>query len=218
MFEAVTTDFVFLPGNKLKAQHTGHEYTIPEKPLTGVKLLDFVKLKTILLPVKSELVAAAGHLKGGPFPKPNFISFYEALLYAKREADPNYSVTVGEAIEDELTYDELSKPLQELYDVITEKFGEKWTHQETLDFMGELDDLGISTENDLENAFYSVVDNDYRWERQFAENLVCELEPSLQDSYVSSYIDWQGVWDHSLTYDYHTIEFDGSVFIFYANW
>jgi hypothetical protein len=31
-------------------------------------------------------------------------------------------------------------------------------------------------------------------------------------------IDWQAVWDHSVTYDFHAFDFNGDVYVFYSNW
>lgn len=191
---------------------TGRFYVVPASPLTGAVLIDHAKRYPLDFASKSDLVAASGHLKKGG--KLNFISFYEALIAAKTEADPNF----GNNIDEDKAYNDLSEEQKELYDHISEDFGSKWTHDETIEFMGELKDLGVETKENLENALYTVVDGGYRWERDFAEEYINELEPNLEDSAASFAIDWQRVWDHSLTHDFYTIEFDGSVFIFFANW
>jgi hypothetical protein len=194
------------------AQITGKFYVIPAEPLTGGDLITHCKRFPNEFASKSDLVAASGHLKEGG--KLNFISFYETLLAAKTEADPNY----GNNIDEDNEYDNLSEDQKALYDYIADNYGSKWNHDETIEFMGELKDLGIETVNHHENAFYTFVDDGYHWEREFAEELVCELEHNLTDSLAYHAIDWQRVWDSSLTYDYSTIEFDDSVFIFHANW
>lgn len=191
---------------------TGRFYVVPASPLTGAVLIDHAKRYPLDFASKSDLVAASGHLKEGG--KLNFISFYEALIAAKTEADPNF----GNNIEEDKEYDDLSEKQKELYDHISEDFGSKWNHGETIEFMGELKDLGVETKANLESALYTVVDGGYRWERDFAEEYINELEPNLEDSAASFAIDWQRVWDHSLAYDFYTVEFDGSVFIFFANW
>ena len=185
---------------------------MPASPLTGTVLIDHAKRYPLDFASKSDLVAASGHLKEGG--KLNFISFYEALIAAKTEADPNF----GNNIDEDKEYDDLSEEQKELYDHISEDFGRKWNHDETIEFMGELKDLGVETKANLESALYTVVDGVYSWERDFAEEYINELEPNLEDSAASFAIDWQRVWDHSLTYDFYTVEFDGSVFIFFANW
>lgn len=206
----------FYPGQACAAAISAYYYTVPRVPLKGEALLDHVASMSVKLPNKTDLVAASGHIKNNG--KPSFIGFYEALLEAKLEADPNYHVTIQEATDEDKDYEELSLPLQKLYDAVHQQFGEKWDHKQILDFMGELDDLGITNASTLESAFYTAIHHpDYHWEKQFAEDFYCELDPNIADCPVLSFIDWQSVWDHQLTYDFYTIEFDGSVFIFYAN-
>jgi hypothetical protein len=85
--------------------------------------------------------------------------------------------------------------------------------------MAELDDLGITTAQQLEDAFYTVIHfPNYNWEREFAEEYYCELDYSIADSPVACFVDWQRAWDHQLTYDFSTIEFDNSVFILHNNY
>jgi hypothetical protein len=194
------------------AQITGTFYVVPAEPITGEDLITHCKRFPNEFASKSDLVAASGHLKEGG--KLNFISFYETLLAAKTEADPNY----GNNIDEDNEYDNLSEDQKALYDYIADNYGSKWNHDETIEFMGELKDLGVETKENLESALYTVVDGGYRWERDFAEEYINELEPNLEDSTASFAIDWQRVWDHSLTYDFYAVEFDGSVFIFFANW
>jgi hypothetical protein len=43
----------------------------------------------------------------------------------------------------------LSTDDKDLYDKITEMLGEKWTHEETIEFMEELDDIGIATASEF---------------------------------------------------------------------
>jgi hypothetical protein len=180
--------------------------------MEGEALIEHAKRFPMDFASKSDLVGASGHLKEGG--KLNFISFYEALIAARTEADPNF----GNNIDEDKEYDNLSEEQRELYDHISEDFGRKWNDDETIEFMGELKDLGIETKDNLDNALYTVVDGGYGWECDFAEECINERESNLEDSAASFAIDWQRVWDHSLTYDFHTVEFDGSVFIFFANW
>lgn len=191
---------------------TGTFFAVPEHPLTGEALIHHVKRFPVDFASKSDLVAASGHIKNGG--KLDFISFYEAVIAARNEADPNF----GNNLDEDSEYDNLSADQQALYDLISEDFGSKWNHDETIEFMGELKDLGVETKANLEDALYTVVDGGYGWERDFAEEYVMELEYSLQDSCAVFAIDWEKVWDHSLTHDFYTVEFDGSVFIFHANW
>lgn len=203
----------YVPGAVIQAALGGCTYVVPSVPLTGSDLVRHASRFPLEFPTKSDLVAASGHVKAGG--KVNFISFYETLLQAKLEADPNYYVTVDNANDEDLEYDSLSHSLQALYDAVHAKFGEKWNHSEIMEFLQLLqDDIGINTAEQLEDIFYSVVDNDWNWEAAFAEEYVDSLEYGLSDSMAYSAIDWQKVWDHNLTYSFATIEFDGSMFLF----
>jgi hypothetical protein len=215
MNNTTNTAVSYVPGAVISAAISNHVYTIPTVKLSGAALIEHTTKYPELFPSKTDLVAASGHVRNDG--KVAFVSFYETLLAAKLEADPNYYVTIEEARDEDKEYDALSLPLQELYDEVHERFGEKWGHTMILDFIQELNDLGINDTNALDNAFYTVMDDTYHWERQFTEEYINELE-SLQDSLIYHAIDWQAVWDHQLTYDFYTIEFDDQVFVFHANY
>ena len=106
----------------------------------------------------------------------------------------------------------MSESEKDLYDAITEMLGEKWTHEETIEFMDELADIGIVTASEFEDAYYGYND-EYHAERYFAEEFVNELE-DLKDSIVYAAIDWQDVWDHQLRYDFSTVETNNGTFFF----
>lgn len=180
--------------------------------MDGPELIAHCQRFPIDFPSKSDLVAAAGFVKDDG--KLNFIAFYETLLAAKGLADPDN----GSNEDEDKEYDQLSADQQAVYDWLGGNYGSKWDHTDTIEFMGELRDLGIETTRHLEGAFYSMVDDSYQWERDFAEEYTCEMEHNLQDSFVFHAIDWQEVWDHHLTHEFSTIEFDGFVFIFNTNW
>jgi hypothetical protein len=180
--------------------------------MDGPELITHCQRFPVDFPSKSDLVAAAGFVKDNG--KLNFIAFYETLLAAKGLADPDN----GNNEDEDKEYEQLSADQKEVYNWLGENYGSKWDHDDTIEFMGELRDLGIETTNHLENAFYSMVDDSYKWEAEFAEEYTCKMEHNLQDSFVFHAIDWQRVWGSSLTYDFSIIEFDDSVFIFHANW
>jgi hypothetical protein len=207
----------YVPGEQVIAALSNVVYVVPNVALKGSALIDHSKLYPSTFPSKSDLVAASGHVR--PDGKLSFVSFYEALLEAKVEADPNFHVTIDEATEEDKEYDELSRPLQKLYDSMHSRFGEKWDHAEIMEFLQLLsDNIGILTLDDFDNAFHSVVDNSWKWEAEFAEEYMMDVEPGLRDSMVLHAIDWQAVWDHSVTYDFHAFDFNGDVYVFYSNW
>jgi hypothetical protein len=203
----------YVPGAVIQAAISKLVYVVPSAPMTGADLLQHASRFPLEFPSKSDLVAASGHVKAGG--KISFVSFYETLLQAKLEADPNYYVTIDEASDEEIEYDNLSHPLRKLYDKVYQQFGEKWSHSEILEFMQLLnDDIGITTVQQLEDTYYSTVDNGWNWEAEFAEEYVDSLEYGLSDSMAYSAIDWQKVWDHNLTYEFATIGFDGDIYLF----
>ena len=202
----------YVAGATVQAALGGAVYTIPAIPLTGADLLAHAGRFPMDFPSRVDLAAASGHVK--PDGKINFISFYEALLGAKLEADPNY-LTVDSSDEESEDYDALSAEQQALYDHAHDRFGEKWDHEQIVEFMELLqDDAGIETAQDLDDRLETVVDNDWRWEREFAEEYVNSLEYGLSNSLAYSSIDWQDVWDSLLKYDFNWVEYDGSVYIF----
>ena len=186
-------------------------YTITQK-LTGSTLIDFVSSEMQKETPRADICRVAGYVKtlrDGNI-APDFVSFYETLLEAKKEANPQLYETSSDYPE----YDSLSDDTKALYDHLEGCIGSKWTHEETLDFIEELGDIGIETEEQFQDGFDRSVDNTWKAEAEFAEECMVELEPSLQDSMVIHAIDWQSVWDHQLKYDFNTIEFDGEVYFF----
>jgi hypothetical protein len=205
----------YAPGAVIQAAVSRFVYVVPSAPITGAELISHASRYPMEFATKSDLVAASGHVKENG--KLSFVGFYEALLAAKTEADPNFYVTIQDATDEDKEYDDLSKPLQQLYDLVHEQFGHAWDHSMILEFMGELDDLGITASN-FSDAFYSAISEpSYHWEREFAEEYVTSIEYGLEDSMAYAAIDWQDVWDHNLTYEFNIVEFDDSVFIFNNN-
>lgn len=155
---------------------------------------------------KSTMVAAAGYFRDGG--KLAFVDFYEALLAAKGISP------VVTADEDE-EYDELSDDAKGLYDAIHKAVGEKWDHAELMDFLSEVQDLGIETAETFEDAFTYQCDDTWHWQRDFITNYVLESD-FTNDAGLYSWlvIDYEATWDSALRYDYNTIEFDGSVYVF----
>jgi hypothetical protein len=110
-------------------------------------------------------------------------------------------------------YTNMLEEQQDLYDAIHEKFGEKWDHEEIVDFMAELDDIGITTAEELEESYEWQTD-EYSAEEKFAEYYVTELLFEKIPIIVESHVDWESVWECELRYDFDTIEFDRETFFF----
>ena len=79
-----------------------------------------------------------------------------------------------------------------------------------ISFMEDLDDYGIETIEQFEDAFAGQYDGygSQSPEAQFTEELITDcgyLENDLP-SFISNHINYQEIWDHELTHDYFTIE------------
>ena len=116
-------------------------------------------------------------------------------------------------------YSDLSADKQNLYMEITEMFGEKWTHEQTLDFMGELDHYSITTLDNLLDAFSYVTDCQYTEngaKAEFAEYFHCECLGEAY-AYEKVVVDWAATYDYALRFDMFIIEFDGDFYFFNSN-
>jgi hypothetical protein len=155
---------------------------------------------------KSTMVAAAGYIR--PDGKLAWTAFYEALLAAKG-INP-----VVSADEDE-EYEELSDETKGLYHQIHEQVGEKWGHVEIMEFMGHVRDLGIERADYFGEALAYVADDPWHWHRDFINDYCLEAD-FVNDAGIHSWlvIDYEATWESNLRYDYQTVEYDGSVYVF----
>lgn len=180
--------------------------------LTGDSLIKFVDDYKPLIErnekTRTDMILDAGYVYDNG--KAMYTQFYTELLNARGIVPTTDTDKADEE------YDSLSEDEKDLYDKITEMLGEKWTHDETIKFMEELDDMGITTASVFEDAFYGMND-EYHAERYFAEEFVNEYEYGLKDSLVYAAIDWQAVWDHQLRYDFSTIQTVNGTFFFTNN-
>ena len=186
--------------------------TAPVFMLNGDALIEFVNEKMQLINrnemTRTEMILDAGYVKADG--KAMYTEFYTELLNARGIKPPS-----GTEIEDQ-EYDDLSTDKKDLYDKITEVLGEKWTHEETIEFMDELEDIGIETASEFCDA-YEYTSDEYRAEGDFAIYLVIEVMDARIPEIVLSSIDWQDVWDTYLRYDYSTIETNNGTFFFCNN-
>jgi hypothetical protein len=120
-------------------------------------------------------------------------------------------------------YDSQDEQYQDLYDAIVDRipFADKWDVNQVIEFVGKLDDLGITNQQQFDDAFYGYNDS-WRPEKEFAEEFYEGLGVGISNdaapgSELWHFIDWQQVWDHSLSYDFSTVEFDGTTFFFNNN-
>ena len=180
--------------------------------LTGDSLVKFVDEKMQLINrgelTRTEMILEAGYSYDSG--KAMYTEFYTELLNAR-----GVIPTTSSDVEDK-EYDELSTDEKDLYDAITNVLGEKWTHEETIEFMDELEDIGITTANEFGDA-YEYTSDEYRAEKEFTEYYVIEVMDARIPDIVMAAIDWQAVWDHNLRYDYNSIETVNGTFFFRNN-
>jgi nuclear transport factor 2 (NTF2) superfamily protein len=182
--------------------------------LKGDALVEFVNEKMELVNrnemTRTEMILDAGYVYDNG--KAMYTEFYTELLNAK-----GIKPTTDTDIEDQ-EYDDLSSDDKDLYDKITEMLGEKWTHEETIEFMDELEDIGIETASEFEDAYEYTHDSYSSYaEKEFAEYFVIDVLDAQIPDMVMAAVDWQDVWDHNLRYDYSTIETVNGTFFFRNN-
>jgi hypothetical protein len=141
-----------------------------------------------------------------------YTQFYTELLNAKGVTP----VTDTDTMEQE--YDDLSEDKKDLYDKITDMLGEKWTHEETIEFMDELEDIGIYSASEFEDAYEWTHDSYSSYaEKEFSEYWCIDVLDAQIPECVLSAVDWQDVWDHNLRYDFASIETVNGTFFFRNN-
>jgi hypothetical protein len=188
--------------------------TAPVFMLKGDALIEFVNEKMQLVNrnemTRTEMILDAGYVYDNG--KAMYTQFYTELLNAK-----GIKPTTNTDIEDQ-EYDNLSTDAKDLYDKITDMLGEKWTHEETIEFMDELEDIGIETASDLEDAYAYTHDSWSAYaEKEFAEYYVIDVMDAKIPDIVMAAVDWQDVWDHDLRYDFNAIETVNGTFFFRNN-
>ena len=111
-------------------------------------------------------------------------------------------------------YDSLTDQDRDLYDMIEDKCPEftKLDATQCQQFMDELSDLGITTAEQFEDAYFYQTDS-WHPEADFAEYITTELNCVELPEFVV--VDWQATWDRNLRYDFSIIEFDGETYFFH---
>ena len=188
--------------------------TAPIFMLKGDALVEFVNEKMQLVNrnemTRTEMILDAGYVYDNG--KAMYTEFYTELLNAKGIKP----VTDTDAADVE--YDNLSNDDKDLYDKITDMLGEKWTHEETIEFMEELSDIGIESASDFEDSYEYTHDSYSSYaEKEFAEYFVIDVMDAQIPDIALAAVDWQDVWDHNLRYDYNAIETVNGTFFFRNN-
>jgi len=182
--------------------------------LKGSSLLDFVSDKMSLINrgelTRTDMIKDAGYVYDNG--KAMYTEFYTELLNAKGVVPTTNTDTM------EQEYDDMSADEKDLYDKITDMLGEKWTHEETVEFMDELEDIGIYTASEFEDAYEYTHDSYSSYaEKEFSEYFCIEVMNAQIPEIILSAVDWQDVWDHNLRYDFNYIETANGTFFFCNN-
>jgi hypothetical protein len=182
--------------------------------LTGQSLLDYVDDKMPLVNrgelTRTDLIKDAGYVYDNG--KAMYVDFYTELLNAR-----GVTPTTMRDVEDQ-EYADLDQDKKDLYDSVDERIGSKWTHEEIIEFIEELDDIGITTAREFEDAFEWEHDSYSSYaEKEFAEYFCLEVLNAQIPDIVLYAVDWQHVWDHDLRYDYSSIETSNGTYFFRNN-
>jgi len=185
--------------------------TVPIVMLRGDSLVTFVDDRKELIArgelTRTDMIKDAGYVYDNG--KAMYTEFYTELLNARGIVPTTNTDTIDQE------YDDLSESEKDLYDKITDMLGEKWTHEETIEFMDELEDIGITSANDFEDAYEYTHDSYSSYaEKEFSEYWCIEVMDARIPEIVLSAVDWQDVWDHNLRYDFNYIETVNGTFFF----
>ena len=83
-----------------------------------------------------------------------------------------------------------------------------------------IQDEGIETSEQWEDAYVSNYPSSLEVEAEFTEQLLDDLgylNEATTPNFIFNHINWQEVWDCELSYDYSTIEHDGTTYFFSKN-
>ena len=188
--------------------------TVPTFMLKGSSLVshnaEWMELINRGEKTRTDMIMDAGYVYDNG--KAMYTNYYTELLNARGVVPTTNTDTM------EQEYDDMSTDEKDLYDAITDKLGEKWTHEETVEFMEELDDIGINTASQLEDAYEYTHDSYSSYaEKEFAEYWCTEVLNAEIPDCVLAAVDWQSVWDHNLRYDFCYIETVNGTFFFSNN-
>jgi hypothetical protein len=195
--------------------------TAPIFMLKGDSLVSFVDDKMPLINrgelTRTDMIKDAGYVRDNG--SAMYTEFYTELLNARGIVPTTNTDTM------EQEYDDMSEDEKDLYDKITDMLGSKsrlagspWTHEETVEFMEELDDIGINTASQFEDAYEYTHDSYSSYaEKEFSEYWCTEVLNAEIPDCVLAAVNWQDVWDHNLRYDFASIETANGTFFFRNN-
>lgn len=108
-----------------------------------------------------------------------------------------------------------TESLSDLSFVVAEMF-ETDSVTEIKTIIKELDDYGIVTDEQFNDAFSGCFNNETDFSEDLMEDVYSEKMESLP-SWLRNAIDWEMVWHQSLKYDYFTVYFKNQYYFFNRN-
>ena len=108
-------------------------------------------------------------------------------------------------------YDAKTEEVQELIDSISDMTSDIIDEADYDSFMKELDDNGIETAEQFQDAYAGQYDSGADFAEQLCDQLGYLSESNLPN-FISNHIDWQAVWDCELRYDYTMSDVGGYFF------
>lgn len=128
---------------------------------------------------------------------------------------PNPSTVLPRATESfEAWYNAKTEDEQLLIDEINDRISTCFDEKDYDRFIGLLDDLGITTADNLSDALFYQTDK-YNAEEEFAEYLYTEISCKDLPNEIQGCIDWQLVWDTAYRFDFSDFKFDDTTYFFH---
>ena len=114
----------------------------------------------------------------------------------------------------EVWYDNLDEEKQLFVDEINDRISDSFDKDDYEKFIDLLDDIGITTASQLEDALQYSTDS-YNACAEFAEQIADDYGCATFIDMPWVVIDWEASWERNLRYDYSTIEFKGITYFFH---
>ena len=119
----------------------------------------------------------------------------------------------------EVWYDNLDEDKQLLVDEINDRISNSFGEGDYEEFIGLLDDYGITTAEQLSDAlWYSTEGTAFVTpEAEFAEHIETEINCTAIPSHLEGCIDWQTLWDSYYCFDFFSFEYGNYTYFFHNN-
>ena len=117
----------------------------------------------------------------------------------------------------EAWYDAKDEDTQLLIDEINDRIHTGFDADEYEEFMALLDEYGITSAEQLEDALWYQSDAYTGSECEFAEYIETEINCTEIPSHLEGCIDWQIVWDSHYRFDFFSFTYKDTTYFFHNN-